>query len=118
MSDRVPMPRPVEFMAGDFAANISSAVPDFARRFSMTVAEEAIRKMGPMAVSHFTEKLAYQVVRENEGLIREAMLSYMRDRSWAEPLVREFLREAVREYVASIFTPNPITPTRAGEDER
>lgn len=68
------------------------------------VAEDALRKMGPMAVSHFVEQLAQKVVHEHQDEIREALLSYLRDRAWAEPIVRQAILAAVREHVAGMFT--------------
>lgn len=100
---RVPIPVRVSFEPGDIAASVPSV--RCARRFTLDVAEDALEKLGPMAIQHFTERLAEQVVYENAPLVREVMLEYLRKREWAEPLIRELLREAIHDYVGGIFAP-------------
>lgn len=117
MSERVPMAKPASFMSGDFNATVSGPDASYGRRFSLIVAEEALRKMGPQAVAHFTEKLAQRVVHEHDREISEVLLSYLRDRAWAEPLIRQFLREAIRDYVLDVFYPNTCTEPQRNRPE-
>lgn len=106
MSDRmrVPMaPKREAFLAADDVSASAVCTPT-AVRFSLDVAEEMLAKIGPLAVEHFAERLATTIVYENQALVREAMLSYLRDRAWAEPLVKQYLREAIRDHVAAMMS--------------
>jgi len=90
--------------AGELTADISGSLDPFpARRFSVTVAEEALQRMVPEAVRYVAEQLAEQVVYEQHGAVQTAVHSYLTDRAWAEPIIRDAIRQAVREYVLDML---------------
>lgn len=83
----------------------SCSPPDIrgARRFSMTVINEALQRIGPQVIPHVVERLAGQIAHEQRGAVEDAVHTYLRDRTWAEPIIKDALREAVHCYVFSMF---------------
>ena len=104
---RVPMPpRGPLFEAGSVSAS-SVRLPSYGRRFTLDVAEEALERMAPAAIEHFTTRLAESVVGRQRGEIEAVVTSYLRDRAWAEPIMREAIRETVHAVVIGFFETSP-----------
>ena len=106
MSERIRVPRraPVVTVAdGELTATVSGPMADDARRFSMTVAEAALQRMGPVAIEFVTERLAGQIAHEQRAAVEETVHTYLRDRAWAEPIIRQAIQETVRDYVRGMF---------------
>lgn len=100
----VPMPsRPASFVADDVAASVTTDRTRYARRFSMDVAEDALRQMGPMALNHITKELAESVVRRHSADIERVVYSYINDRAWAEPIIRDAIYRAVAQFARELF---------------
>ena len=100
---RVPMPaRHPIFRPGDVAAS-STPTPSCGRRFTLDVAEEALERMAPAAIEFVTQRLAESVVGRQRADMERVVSSYLRDRAWAEPIIREAIREEVHRVVRGIF---------------
>lgn len=96
---RVPMERNGLPTMGD-EHDVAVAVPPLVgQRFTMDVSEERLARMGREGIAHAVETLSRTVVYENEPAIRRAIESYLTDRKWAEPIIRQAIRDAVREFV-------------------
>lgn len=110
MSERVRVPvkaSPVVVAEGDVAAAVGPAARD-ARRFSISVAEEALQRMAPVAIEYITRELASQIRHEQYGAVADAVGSFLHDRAWAEPIIREAIRDAVRGYVRDILADSQL----------
>jgi hypothetical protein len=111
---RVPMPAgPASFVADDIAMHAAAMTGRLGRRFSMDVAEEALRDMGPMALTHVVKSLAEIVVQRHSHDIERVVHSYIDDRKWAEPIIRDAIYRAVQQFVRETFSALP--PTDGGE---
>ena len=104
MSEPSALPIRRTFIAADDVA-VSSLWPtaNYARRFTLDVAEEALARMAPAAIEHLTLQLAERIVYENQSAIEMAVSDLLTDRTWAEPIIRQALREAVHKHVADMF---------------
>lgn len=91
--------------ASDVAAEAFRDTTRYARRFSLDIAEDALAQMGPMAVEHIAKQLAENVVHRHQGDIENAVHSYLTDRAWAEPIIRDAIYRAVREFVGDLLGP-------------
>lgn len=102
---RVPMrPKFATWLSpDDVAASIVPDPPRCGKRFSLDVAEEALAQMSGAMVEHVAKRLAEAVVLRHELEIRDAILSYLRDRAWAEPIVKQAIRDAVRLWIRDAF---------------
>jgi|GEM_PF-6928020 len=102
---RVPMRSPASFVGPNEIAASLMAKPDMkmGRRFSIDVAEEAFAKMSGALIEHIASDLAKQAVWRNENEIRSAIASYIHDRQWAEPVVREAFKESVKEFIVDFM---------------
>lgn len=101
MSVRVPIVRRPAIQDGDLTAE-SKPLP-CGRRFSVTVAEEALERMGPAAVEFIGERLATEIVYEQRHAIEATVHGFLRDRTWAEPIIHNAIKEAVREHIEGMF---------------
>lgn len=98
---RVAMPRRHSFLGpDDIAASISSPSSlQYGRRFSLDIAEEAFAEMSGAMVQMIAEDLAKTVVSHNAEEIRRAIRSYLTDKAWCEPILKEAIRDSVREWI-------------------
>lgn len=101
MSERTIMPP--KFTASDITAEISTRGPEYARRFSLIVAEDALDRLAPAVIPHVVERLAGQIAAEQRGSVEATVHEFLRDRAWAEPIIRQAIKDAVREHIQSIF---------------
>lgn len=108
MSERAVLPPKPEPVLG-MDDSISEVGPSVraARKFSVTVAEEALQRMAPRAIEIVTEALAQRIAHEQYGAIADTVAAFLRDRAWAEPIIRQAIQEAVREYVRDIVGASP-----------
>jgi len=90
--------------ADDIQASVSGPDLRYARRFSLDVAEEALERLAPMVVQHIAERLGEHVVHHHEPMIEQAVLAYLQDRAWAEPIIRQAIQDSVRTIITEIFT--------------
>lgn len=100
---RVPMPRPF-FAPGDVAV---SASPDMrvGRRFNFDVSEELLARIGGEALKHAVAKMGEHVAmahrQEIERVVYDYFLAnYAANRDWFEPIIREVVRDSIREFLA------------------
>jgi hypothetical protein len=91
------------FVAADLEANSSGPTMRTGYRFSLDVAEDALRAAGPRAVDEAIRKLAEHIAFSKRGDIEATVASYVTDRKWVEPLIKEALREAVHAFVFGMF---------------
>ena len=104
MRYRVPMPRKLSVITQD-DVHIPSATPsDIGVRYSMDFAEDAHARLGQEAILYAVERLSQEIVHDNMHQIRRTVESYLRDREWAEPIIREAIREAVHDHISGIFS--------------
>lgn len=96
---RVPMRPPASFIGPDDIAASLRPSANVGRRFSIDVAEVAFAKMSGAMVEHIATDLAKQAVWRNENEIRAAIFSYIHDRKWAEPVMRQAFKDSVKEWV-------------------
>jgi len=105
MTERLRVPMANHFREVDASSEMLPSV--VGRRFSIDVAESMLRELSPEAVRHIARKLAESVAHEHEGEIRAAIFAFLHDRKWAEPIIREAIREAVHQVVTSMFAKMP-----------
>lgn len=88
----------------DVEASIQPEPRTCGHRFSIVAAENVLRSLGPRAIEHVTVKLAESVVARHQHDIERVVYSFLHDREWAEPLLREAIEKAVANFVRDIFT--------------
>ena len=101
MSERTFMPHRVT--ADDVLAAVSADGPRMARWFSLTVAEDALQRMGPAAIEYVTERLAKEIAHEHHDSVEATVQSFLRDRAWAEPIIRQAIQQAVHQVIADML---------------
>ena len=110
MRERVPLAAGVSALGtDDVAASINGPNMRYARRFSLDVAEEALRDLGRKAIPMVAGRLAEQIAHEHHAEIQHVVHSYILDRAWAEPLIREEIRRTVRAVITEMLLPNDPT---------
>lgn len=111
MIDRVPMPsRRPAFIADDEIAATITKQPNYARRFSMDVSEEALAQMGQRVIPVVAEDIAKRAVWNHQADIERAVYSYINNPEWAEPIIRAAIFAAVLQFVRETFGPEKETP--------
>lgn len=97
--------RGASFLSPDDIAASISASPNtkMGRRFSIDVAEEAFAKGAGAMIEGIAHRLAERAVYENRAEIERVIGSYIHDREWAEPILREAIREAMQGYVRDVI---------------
>lgn len=102
---RVPMPPNVgAFIAdADLALTAEGSSVRMGRRISMDIADEVWVKAGRAAIAHAVERLANDVVHRHGPEIHAAVHSFILDRSWAEPIIREAIRESVHAVILDML---------------
>lgn len=107
MSERAPMPGQPVVVAAEVAAN---AGPNYARRFSLYVAEAELQRMAHDVLPYVVERLARQIAAEHRGDVVHVVHEYLRNREWAEPIIRDAIRETVREHIKGMFAAAVVPP--------
>lgn len=69
----------------------------------MTIAEEALQKLVPQVIPFVVARLAGQIAHEQRGAVEDAVHEYLRDRAWAEPIIREAIQASVREVIRDML---------------
>jgi len=106
---RVPLKSPT-FAADDVQAS-ATMTPRYARRFSLDVAEDALAKLAPAVLPWVVERLAGQIAQRHQGDVEIAVNEYLRNREWAEPVIREAIRDAVQVVVRDMLNSSPLGDT-------
>lgn len=116
---RVPLRSPPSFIqADDVAASITSDRTRYAKRFSLDVAEEALKKMGPYVVEHVAQQLGESVVRRYQPAIESAVFAYLTDRTWAEPIIRKAIEDSTRRFIFDMLTDMLTDPPSPSGDNQ
>lgn len=103
-SPRIAYPKPTTISAGgDVTATVSDPDVRYARRFSLDIAEDALAKLAPDVIPYIVERLAKQIAAEQRGTVEDTVHEYLRNQAWAEPIIRQAIKEAVREYIRGMF---------------
>lgn len=111
MSERIDYPKRVPISiseGGDIEAHISGPDTVRARRFSLDMAEEALHKLAPQVIPHVVERLAGQIAHEQRRAVEDTVHAFLRDRAWAEPIIREAIKDAVREVIRDMLKNTPL----------
>ncbi len=105
MSERVRYPIRQFASVADFDASVSPT-PNlrYARRFSMDVAEDALRDMAPAVAEFVARKLGDRIEYEQRDSVQRVVDSYLSDRAWAEPIIRAAIQVAVLEVIRDMLT--------------
>lgn len=101
MRTRVPMRERNHVIAESDVA--LSTPPRVGVRYSMDFAEDAHAKLGKEAIIYAVEQLSQTIVFENQHQIRKVVESFLRDREWAEPIIRDAIRDSVRELIREMM---------------
>ena len=113
---RVPLPSRAEWItADDMAVHATMDSTRYARRFSLDIAEDALREIGPATVRHIAQKLAESVVHRHQSEIENAVHSYLRDRAWAEPIIRKAIEDSVQRFVSDMLEPAAPSVSRRSD---
>ena len=111
--------RPAVISADDVAMPTPEHMPGgVGVRYSMDFAEDAHAKLGQEAIVIAIERLSGTIVYENEPAIRRAVEHFLHDRGWAEPIIREAIRETVREFILDMMGTSDAARARvSGESD-
>lgn len=102
--ERVMMPTLQPFIGvDDLATRVTGPDARMGIRFTMDVAAEALAKAGPHIVERVAQLLGERVARECQADIERAVHTYLNDGRWAEPIVRDAIREAVHQWVSDVM---------------
>lgn len=113
---RVAMKPKHRMVSDDVEARVAFDGPRYARTFELKVAEDALEKMGPMAIEVVVGELAKNIVYRRQDQITRVVDSYLNDRAWAEPIIRAEIARAVREVVREMLDADgSVTPRRHGD---
>ena len=97
---RVPMPvRPSWIAADDVMASAHRSPGRAGIEFTLTVAEEVLPQIAREVIPHVAERLAEQVVYRHQAEIESAVHSFILDRAWAEPIIRDEISKTVRAII-------------------
>lgn len=99
-------PKAPSFAEG--SVRVSAAPPDprqYARRFYLDISEEALSKVGKMALEAAIVDLSHSVVRRYQLEIEQAVFATITDRmnrEWVEPILKEITVEVFLRFLAEI----------------
>ena len=90
---------------GNDDVRVSSAPdgPLVGRRFAMDVSEAMLAQIGARGLEQAVDQLGRAIAYEHRDDIQRTVQSYLMDRAWAQPIIEEELRRAVREFVRELF---------------
>ena len=86
-------------------SDIATHVPKVGHRISIDIAEDVSPRMGKQAIAYAIERLSNEVVYRERPAIRSAVESFLHDRAWAEPIIRQAIQEAVRGIIRDMLEP-------------
>lgn len=118
MSERVRIPakRVGAFVAADDVIASSYSDPSrYASRFSLTVADEALAQMGPEVVRFVAQRMADQIQHEHYDTVQRLVHEFLMDRQWAEPVIKEAISHAVRDFIRDMFEYGDRAQKEAGK---